>query len=505
VYDYVAAAVANSSGGSSSSESVLYIAQSLTDEQKAQARTNIGAPSADHTHDYVPTSRTVNGKALSGNITLSASDVGAATSGHNHDGSYFKRYDLNAINVDSTDGNWTVDISADKIPNTSNSTGTVPELFVNVQQFTSGHFYSQVARKINPSASTTRKDTKTWTRSKYSSDKWSAWEKVYTESECSTNGITVQSATVSDTLKVSGTSNMGRINASNEYLTGSLYVGGKSSTTDGKKGVAFGASGNITMQGSSAPTLSFIVGSATSANAKVYANSDNDLKLAGKTNVIFKASDKDVASIKSDGSTGAIINFKDSIQIVNTNINKGLKFYATCLRPDDNSAGIELGQNSYRFGTIYTNTAVNTSSDRNLKTDIQPIDERYVNLFDRLEPVSYKLKGDNHDRDHLGFISQDIWAAMEEVGISDMEFGGFCRDVKTKEIIDEETGEVTGTEPVLNENGEQEYTYSLRYGEFIALNSKMIQLCRKTIQAQQESIAQLQEKLAELEAKLNAI
>lgn len=30
-----------------------------------------------HTHDYVPTSRTVNGKALSGNITLSASDVSA--------------------------------------------------------------------------------------------------------------------------------------------------------------------------------------------------------------------------------------------------------------------------------------------------------------------------------------------------------------------------------------------------------------------------------------------
>lgn len=33
---------------------------------------------------YVPTSRTVNGKALSGNITLSASDVGAAASSHTH-------------------------------------------------------------------------------------------------------------------------------------------------------------------------------------------------------------------------------------------------------------------------------------------------------------------------------------------------------------------------------------------------------------------------------------
>ena len=37
----------------------------------------IGAAPASHTHDYVPTSRTVNGKALSSNIILSASDVSA--------------------------------------------------------------------------------------------------------------------------------------------------------------------------------------------------------------------------------------------------------------------------------------------------------------------------------------------------------------------------------------------------------------------------------------------
>lgn len=35
-----------------------------------------------HTHSYVPTSRTVNGKALSGNITLNYTDVGAAPASH---------------------------------------------------------------------------------------------------------------------------------------------------------------------------------------------------------------------------------------------------------------------------------------------------------------------------------------------------------------------------------------------------------------------------------------
>lgn len=37
-----------------------------------------------HTHDYVPTSRTVNNKALSANISLTAADVGAAASSHGH-------------------------------------------------------------------------------------------------------------------------------------------------------------------------------------------------------------------------------------------------------------------------------------------------------------------------------------------------------------------------------------------------------------------------------------
>lgn len=37
----------------------------------------------------VPTSRTVNGKALSANISLTASDVGAAASSHDHDGRYY--------------------------------------------------------------------------------------------------------------------------------------------------------------------------------------------------------------------------------------------------------------------------------------------------------------------------------------------------------------------------------------------------------------------------------
>lgn len=43
----------------------------------------------------VPTSRTINGKALTDNITLSADDVGAATSSHNHDDRYYTETEIN--------------------------------------------------------------------------------------------------------------------------------------------------------------------------------------------------------------------------------------------------------------------------------------------------------------------------------------------------------------------------------------------------------------------------
>ena len=97
----------------------------------------------------------------------------------------------------------------------------------------------------------------------------------------SSGGTFTGAVTCSSDFKVSGKTTMGRIDASNEYLTGSLYVGGKSSTTDGKTGVAFGASGNITMQGSTNPVLNFIIGTATSAILKLGATSSGNLTING--------------------------------------------------------------------------------------------------------------------------------------------------------------------------------------------------------------------------------
>ena len=53
----------------------------------------------------VPNSRTINGKALSSNITLSASDVGAASSSHSHDDKYYTESEINTKLASKSDSN----------------------------------------------------------------------------------------------------------------------------------------------------------------------------------------------------------------------------------------------------------------------------------------------------------------------------------------------------------------------------------------------------------------
>lgn len=86
-----------------------------------------------------------------------------------------KQYDLNGININDTAGSWTVDIS-------DSSHGTVPEVWVNVTQTTSGHFLTQIANKCNGSTSATGRSNRVWVRDKYVSQAWSNWSELITPS-----------------------------------------------------------------------------------------------------------------------------------------------------------------------------------------------------------------------------------------------------------------------------------------------------------------------------------
>lgn len=149
--------------------------------------------------------------------------------------------------------------------------------------------------------------------------------------------------------------------------------------------------------------------------------------------------------------------------------------------PDSNGA-LQLGAPNHKWGALYAQNGAIQTSDRNLKKDIHEIDDKYVDLFMKLLPVSFKFN--DGVRTHIGFISQDVEEAMADVGLTDLDFAGFCKDKKTHQIqktqqintIDESGEEVIETILYLEDEAiPDEYIYSLRYDEFVALNTMMIQ------------------------------
>lgn len=103
------------------------------------------------------------------------------------------------------------------------------------------------------------------------------------------------------------------------------------------------------------------------------------------------------------------------------------------------------------------------SSDRNLKDDIRyDITEKYLRIFDSLQPASFLYKGKTPVR-HLGFIAQDVEESMNSAGVERADFA----------VLN------------INEDGK----YGLNYSEFIPMLVAKIQ--------QQEN------RIAELEAKLS--
>lgn len=139
-----------------------------------------------------------------------------------------------------------------------------------------------------------------------------------------------------------------------------------------------------------------------------------------------------------------------------------------------------LGSSATRWKEIWCSTGLNTTSDKNLKKNINKLsaDDRYCKFFLLLQPKSYLFKDGESGRTHVGFISQDVEEAMSICGLSSLEFAGFCKDQKIERLEGEEG--IIEENPVFDDKGNPVYIYSLRYEEFIALNTMMIQkICKK--------------------------
>lgn len=167
---------------------------------------------------------------------------------------------------------------------------------------------------------------------------------------------------------------------------------------------------------------------------------------------------------------------------------------------------LSIGSPSYKWKNIYATNGTIQTSDRNLKKNFADFDERHEKFFMKLLPQTFQFVDGDSGRTHFGFVSQDVEAALDECGLSDLDFAGFCKDIKTKpiykDVTDEKTGETKkeyiGEEAVLDESGNPVYIYSLRYDEFIALNTHMIQKLYKDKQTLNERVTVIEEKLANL-------
>lgn len=142
------------------------------------------------------------------------------------------------------------------------------------------------------------------------------------------------------------------------------------------------------------------------------------------------------------------------------------------------SGNLVLGTANYKWSIVYADNGTIQTSDRNLKKNIEALadNDKWEQFFDRLIPTSYMFKKREtdesekvHDRTHIGFIAQDIEDAMSDLGMSGEDFGGFCKD----------------------DMGDGKVEYSLRYSEFIALNTMKIQ--------------KLQNEVDELKAMVNTL
>lgn len=144
-------------------------------------------------------------------------------------------------------------------------------------------------------------------------------------------------------------------------------------------------------------------------------------------------------------------------------------FSTTRLAPGtDNTQPI--GSASLRPSVIFAGTGTINTSDERCKQDIQPIDERCLAAWARVEYTQYRFKdaaeakGAAGSRWHFGLIAQRVQAAFEAEGLNAFDYGLLCYDEwDYSPEIQDESGEVVQAEILAGNR------YGIRYEEALAL------------------------------------
>ena len=89
---------------------------------------------------------------------------------------------------------------------------------------------------------------------------------------------------------------------------------------------------------------------------------------------------------------------------------------------------------------------------------------------------------------------------MKECNLTELDFAGLCKDVYCESKV---TDDGIVDTPILDDNGEIQYIYSLRYEEFIAINTYAIQKIYKEYKTLEEKYNKLENTLNKVLEKLN--
>lgn len=162
---------------------------------------------------------------------------------------------------------------------------------------------------------------------------------------------------------------------------------------------------------------------------------------------------------------------------------------------------VNLGSGSYRWKQVFAGTSAISTSDRNLKKNIEELSENHLKFFLMLIPVSYQFIDGDSGRTHIGFIAQDVEDAMAQCGLTALDFAGFCKDTKTEVYWEEDENgkKIEKERPIVDADGNPEYIYSLRYEEFIALVTYATQKLYKKVDEMEARMEQLENRLVALE------
>lgn len=245
-------------------------------------------------------------------------------------------------------------------------------------------------------------------------------------------------------LTVDGNLSATKITASSDLSTNAyfyMYKKSTSGTTTYKSRLQVSDSGNL------------VIGyDGQSGNTNIYAKTGGNIRFYNTIRI----------------SSGVTVNFYDS---KNSKWKVGINYG----KPSDQDVkGFHLGisdENTVLWGTVKLSSGATVTSDYNSKKDIDCFTDEYEVLFNNLKPKTYKYIDGTSGRTHTGFIAQDVKEALDMANLTTKDFAAYVSFP-------------------LEEGSE---TLALRYEEFIALNTHMIQKCLSKISSLEDEIKSLKE------------